>query len=198
MWNNLGFSFVFEQKYSVDCPFSYTELAAGWGKNHCAESTPLLFLPLLQKGGFQHTCWEIEVYCGVLEYLFKTWRVSAHPDCHSSCDSLSPDRLEMRTGHAVRMNTFLGKSMLFTCVSPQMKVYFGQWWLQATTAHLGAQLRTPDEKRYCATQLILAFHGGISKVLNVLCLGISFFLNVIYQISTISEHVRTVHYGLRF
>lgn len=104
----------------------------------------------------------------------------------------------MRPGGAVRGSTFLGKDILFTCVSPQRRVSFGHWRLQATTAHLGTLLRTQDEKRHSAIWLILAFHRGISEDLNVLFLGISFLLNVIYQISTVSECDRTVHYGLRF
>lgn len=124
--------------------------------------------------------------------------ITANSGCHSSCDTLQPNWLEMKTGDAVRGNTFPGKGTLFTSISPQMGISFGPWRLQATMAHLGALLRSQDEKRHSATRLILAFHRGTSEVLNVLVLGISFLLNVLYQISTISEHGRTVHYGLRF
>lgn len=89
---------------------------------------------------------------------------------------------------------FQRKGTLFACISPQMGISFGHWRLQATTAHLGALLRTQDEKKHHATRLILAFHKGTSEVLNVLVLGISLLLSE----ESISEDGRTVHYWLRF
>lgn len=146
----------------------FTHWAAIWEKNHWAKSTALVFLPLLQKRDFQDTCWEIEVYYSVLESPFNTWRGYSQ---FVTALGIPYNQTGWRQEQdAVRGNTFLGKGTLFTCVSPQTRVSFGHWRLQATTALLGVLLRTQDEKKRGAIRLISTQEF---EALNVLFLGVT-------------------------
>lgn len=177
----------------------FTDWAASWEKYHWAEKTTLVFLPLLQEGDFHPVCWEIrgknKGYCSLLEApLNARWSHSqfrlSQPLWHPT--TKPAEELDVQPGGNTLPEAICWEKANRLSGLPWVGVSPGHWRPWPSAAHLGALLRIQDEKRHGAIRLIFSFSQ------STIFEGDLFSSQILYQISTISEHGRAVNFGLRF